>query len=121
MMDINKKSHWGIDDLYKILTENQPVTEDARRVWEGIANTFYIATLRDKTGKYAEQVKYLFELAKGYRISIPSKKIKSTVEFIKNTNQKNLTEDEQRNTNIPEEFRRNDISGTPIGSESDAV
>lgn len=105
MIEYNENTIWGLDDLYKILVENKPVTGDALRIWQGIANSFYLGTRKDITGTYSSKIKRVFELASEYGVEVPIQKTKDTVQFINKSTQ-NLTEDEQRNNNIAEEFER---------------
>lgn len=111
-----EKSKWDIDDIYNILINQQPVTQDAIRVWEGLANTFYAGTRRDITGVYSKKIQRVMELASEYGVEIPSRGIRNALEFI--NNQQNWTEDEQRDRNLPEQFTRRDADTGETPGES---
>lgn len=111
-----EKTSWDINDIYNILINQQPVTSDAVRVWEGLANTFYAGTRRDITGVYSKKIQRVMELAEEYGVEIPSRGIRNAVEFI--NKQQNWTEDEQRDRNLPEQFTRRDADPRETIGES---
>lgn len=104
--DIFNKSKWDIDDLYELLVSHKPVTTDAIRVWEGIANTIYLKTKTDFTGFYTSKMEKIQELAQEYGVNVPSKPISDTLQFINLSKQIKRTDNEQREQNLPEQFER---------------
>jgi hypothetical protein len=90
-----------VDDMYNTLVRMQPETVFAKRIWEGIANTFYYSAINDPYHNKTDQINKIKELAETYHLTIPSQEFQQLIK-LKNSEIQNI---DNIDKNLINEFR----------------
>ena len=96
----------SIDGMYEVILNNKPDTIFAKRVWEGLANTFFYRVQNDPYTDRKHQLEEVMRLAMVYDVKIPSDEMQYTLKYIDESLEINGDVDLERKKDFNYEFSR---------------